>query len=170
MRTHFYSIILVALLISCSDLNENKDLPEQIEFSSGRIDPIIFRTDFSSDENWHQIIKLIESIYEEENFEPKLDFREDEKFGHVSINDLFKELDEQYKDQFNFYFVYDSLSLADSSILCIKIPDKYDPGADQFRTVPTAVFDIEGNLRIANMGFAEFSQNVDEMGIYRGLR
>ena len=47
--------------------------------------------------------------------------------------------------------------------------DLFEESGQIFRALPAAVQAIENNLSIANMDFAEFAENCDPEGVFRGF-
>jgi hypothetical protein len=47
--------------------------------------------------------------------------------------------------------------------------DLYTEPECEFRAIPSQIQGIENNLSIANMDFAEFTDSVDEDGVFRGF-
>lgn len=66
-------------------------------------------------------------------------------------------------------FVVDAVAIShpDHPILVVDLCD--EPGRT-FRTVPSQASGIESNLSLANMGWEEFADCVDDRGVFRGFR
>jgi len=47
--------------------------------------------------------------------------------------------------------------------------DLFEERGRQFRAVAAQVASIDNNLSIANMGFQEFAELVDDAGVFRGI-
>jgi len=45
-----------------------------------------------------------------------------------------------------------------------------DGGGPPFRCIPPELWAVENNLNIANMGWNDFADALDEDGVYRGLQ
>lgn len=52
-------------------------------------------------------------------------------------------------------------------ILCVDLLD--NPGR-AFRCVPSELWGVENNLRLANMEFSDFAESVEADGVFRGFR
>ena len=50
----------------------------------------------------------------------------------------------------------------------ILVVDLLEGGSRTFRTIPSQVWSIGSNLPIANMGWEDFADHVDERGVFRG--
>lgn len=55
----------------------------------------------------------------------------------------------------------------DNPVLCV---DLQAEKGRMFRIIPSEMWSIENNVRIANMDFYEFADQVDAEGIFRGFR
>jgi len=66
-------------------------------------------------------------------------------------------------------FIADSTTFAspDHPVL---VADLLDDGLRPFRCIPPELWAVENNLNIANMDWESFAGEVDEDGVYRGLR
>jgi hypothetical protein len=67
------------------------------------------------------------------------------------------------------------LFIADSTALTgpdhpVLVVDLLDDGNCPFQCIPAELWAVENNLNIANMDWAEFADDTDESGVYRGLR
>ena len=59
-----------------------------------------------------------------------------------------------------------SISLPDHPLLVV---DLMEERGRRFRAIASAIASIDNNLSIANMGFSEFANAVDESGVFRGF-
>jgi len=53
----------------------------------------------------------------------------------------------------------------ENPILCIDLADEF---GRSFRVLPAHIWAVANNLFISNMDFADFADNLDTNGIYRG--
>ena len=67
-----------------------------------------------------------------------------------------------------FAFVADQRALSDSEHPLLVVSFRDEPGRT-FRVIPSAVWGVENNLSIANLGFEEFADAVDDDGVFRGF-
>jgi hypothetical protein len=67
-----------------------------------------------------------------------------------------------------FMVVADSAAISQPDYPLLVV-DLLEERGRQFRAVATEVASIENNLSIANMGFEEFAELVDENGVFRGI-
>lgn len=127
--------------------------------------PHVVRTDFHDDDAW----ALIRSqILEEtsEGFRAYVDIVEDPAFADLGADSVLAAIPMGYPHGFLVVVDHESITLPDHPVLVL---DLQDPAYGRFRAVPSAVQQIENNLSIANMDFAEFAESVDPTGVFRGF-
>jgi len=73
---------------------------------------------------------------------------------------------EEFQHGFLMVVDADTLRLPEYPILVIAL--RRERGRS-FRAIPSEIQDIENNLSIANMDFADFADCVDADGVYRGF-
>lgn len=123
------------------------------------------RTDFRDDEAW--LVIRSEMMKETaDGFRAYVDGVEDGAFAEADPKTVMAALPPDYPHSFLVIVDADSMSLPDRPVLVI---DLLDPARGRFRAVPSAVQQIENNLSIANMDFAEFAGSVDSSGLFRGF-
>ena len=118
-----------------------------------------------------------------EGFQAYFEFLDDPAFQGVTIAELLSLVSSEYKTQFGFLMVVDHATITqpEHPLLIVNLDGdeahegKEDPAGEpeygrEFRAIPTAVSSIESNLSIANMGFEEFADAVDEDGVFRGFK
>lgn len=121
------------------------------------------RTHFSDESAWKAICEAI--IKPVGDFRAYVDFINDREYENLTPAQLITILpDELYH---SCVFIIDNFALEhkENPILVVNISD--DPSRT-FRVIPSEAWAVENNLSIANMGFEEFADNVDQDGIYRG--
>lgn len=130
-------------------------------------DPLVLRTDFSNENEWKTICNEILTPNPELGFLPNVVFASDSSFQNFSEEQLLSDSTSKYNHA--FIFLVDNITMANPEhpVLCIGL--QYNKGM-KFRTVPSEMWGIENNLSISNMDFEEFSQAVDEDGIFRGFK
>jgi len=69
-------------------------------------------------------------------------------------------------------FVADSVTFASDErpLLVVDLSDYHKRARPPFRCLPSWVFEIDGNLSIANMDFEEYAASVDPDGVFRDFR
>jgi len=96
-----------------------------------------------------------------------VDFVSDPKYDGLTADQLPSLLSEDSPLSFALIIDRTALSHPDHPILVIDLRD--EPGRT-FRVIPSALWEVENNLSIANMGFDEFANAVDQEGIFRGFQ
>jgi hypothetical protein len=129
---------------------------------------VVIRTDFDNQETWDRICGLIRApVYEGDNtFYAYVDFVEDAQYCNQPLEELLRGLPHDYKPTFLFVVDREAISRTDFPILVV---DLLESRGRTFRTIPAQVQGIENNLSIANMGFDEFAEAVDQDGVFRGF-
>jgi hypothetical protein len=130
--------------------------------------PLVIRTDFENQHAWETICKLIRAPVQEDGdaFYAYVDFLDDTDFRDLSADDLLARVSSDYAHSFLFVVDRTAITYPDFPILVV---DLYADRGRSFRAVPSKVQSIENNLSIANMDFAEFADDVDKDGIFRGF-
>ena len=95
-----------------------------------------------------------------------MDFLSDPEYDGITPEQL-RSLVSQSQNHM-LIFIVDQVALAhpDHPLLVVDLHD--EPGR-AFRVIPSEMWGIENNLSIANMEFAEFADNVDQDGVFRGF-
>ena len=124
---------------------------------------LALRTDFSDEAAWKSLCATIQDPDAE--FTANVDFISDPKYDGLIADKLPSLLSAD--SPLSFAFIIDRLALShpDHPILVVDLQEK--PGRT-FRVIASALWEVENNLSIANMGFDEFASAVDKNGIYRG--
>jgi hypothetical protein len=65
--------------------------------------------------------------------------------------------------------VADAQTMRDQTVLFVDFNELNERVGRTFRSIPSEVEPIVANLSLANMGFAEFADNTDPDGIFRGF-
>ena len=127
--------------------------------------PHVVRTDFHDDAAWAGIRSQVleETI---DGFRAYVDIVEDAAFKDVGADSVIAALPPHYSHSFLVIVDHDSMTFPDHPVLVL---DLQDPAHGRFRALPTTVQQIENNLSIANMDFAEFAVSVDPSGLFRGF-
>lgn len=125
---------------------------------------LVLRTDFSNEAAWKSICAVIQNP--EAEFPANIEFVSDAKFMGVTATELTARLAEGYPFSFAFIVDHAALTGPDYAILVVDLQE--EPGRT-FRVMASALWSVENNLSIGNMGFEEFADAVDEQGIFRGF-
>jgi len=125
---------------------------------------LVLRTDFSDDASWQSLCEVLKEGGDD--VPVALDFVSDQKFDGLVPTKLGNLLKAQSKK--NFAFVIDIITLEknDHPILVVWLGAKR---VQTFRVIPSELGNVDNNLSIANMGFEEFANAVDQDGVFRGF-
>jgi hypothetical protein len=126
---------------------------------------LVLRTDFSSDAVWEAVCSEIRKPVGE--FRAYVDCVSDASFAGLSIEKL---VELAAKDQDRpFVFLVDEVTIADQEHPIVVV-DLFTDLGRSFRVVPREMWGVENNLSIANMDFADFADNADDDGVFRGFQ
>lgn len=147
-------------------------------------DPWVIRTNFSNDAQWEQVRKLIAAPQRHvgRDFFAYVRFVDDRRYQDREPLDIVRSLPDDYPGM--FLFLVDDHSLEDSEhpVLVVgfyptddnlnafrRKPRETPPGdIATFRALPSQIQNIQNNLSIANLDFEDYSNHVDEDGVFRG--
>ncbi len=127
--------------------------------------PLIIRTDFSDDAVWKKIVSALQQP-DDSLFLFNMELLEDPQYTDATADMLVTSVPKDYQHPFIAIADSDTMLGPEHPLLMIDLAD--EPG-NQFRAIPASVAAIENNLSIANMGFDEFAQEVDDDEIFRGI-
>ena len=124
----------------------------------------LVRTDFSSDQGWREAVRQA-TAQTEDGFRAELEPIDHRRFEGQSPEAL--AANERWKGR-GALFVVDAHTIEDCecSILCVDLSGR---PIRTFRAIPSALWGVENNLRLANMDFDEFLRAAGEDGIFRGF-
>ncbi len=125
---------------------------------------LVLRTEFSDDAAWKTVCSAIEEPVGA--FKAYVDFIDDREYEGLTPEQLLKLVPED--TYHSFVFMVDKIALSEQEHPVLVVDLSEEPGRT-FRVVPSEAWGIQNNLSIANMGFSEFADNVDEDGIFRGF-
>ena len=126
---------------------------------------LVLRTDFSDDMAWRSVCDAIQA--------PVGDFRayvecvSDPAFAGATPADMASLQPE--RSNHSFVFLVDELALSSSEHPIVVVDLIEEPGR-WFRVIPREAWAVENNLSLANMDFADFADNVDHDGVFRGFQ
>ena len=178
---NFYRILVLGFVFCVGCASRNLDVTQQDEQ-----DVWVIRTDFSDDPQWEAVKKLIAEPQRDpisnQEFVAYVDFVSDQAFRGLEQNSLIKSLPDNYPGFLCLIVDETTLKHSEHPILVVDFAPESDNPADyerkpsqtpddeikSFRAIPSTIQAIENNLSIANADFEDFSEYVDEDGIYRG--
>jgi hypothetical protein len=123
---------------------------------------LVLRTHFSNEAVWKALCEAIVAPVGE--FQAYVEFVSDAEYEAAPIEALVK----LASPNRSFMFVVDRLAIEspDHAVLIVDLTG--EPGRS-FRVVPQEMWSVENNLSLANMGFEEFADAVDDDGVFRGF-
>jgi hypothetical protein len=127
-------------------------------------DAPVLRTDFSDQGVWNDVCSEIRQPVD--GFLANVEFVDDPEFAGVTVDELPRIIPGDSGHGYIFVVDQVTMSAPDHPLLVVDLIT--EPGRT-FRAIPSTVQSIENNLSIANMDFAEFADNVDETGVFRGF-
>jgi hypothetical protein len=125
---------------------------------------LVLRTDFSDTAAWEAICAAIEEPVGE--FKAYVEFISDPEFDSISLEQLLSLVPGDSNQ--TYMFVVDRMALAQPEHP-ILVVDLYTEPGRTFRVIPAEMWGVENNLSIANMDFAEFADEADADGVFRGF-
>lgn len=125
---------------------------------------LLIRTDFSDEKRWQQLKH--DASEPGDLFFFNLETVDDRANSGASLDQVLAALPEGYPH--SFIVVADTVAISQPEHPLLVVDVAEEPGR-QFRAIATQIAAIDNNLSVANMGFEEFAELVDENGIFRGL-
>ena len=130
---------------------------------------LLVRTDYSDDRIWHAALSAATAVYESDDFERMgalLRPVESSALSNLTPEELVSLPREAY---LSLIAVADAQMMLDQTVLFVDFNELNGPVGRTFRSIPSEVETIVANLTLANMDFAEFADNADSDGIFRGF-
>ena len=125
---------------------------------------LLIRTDFSDESAWRQLTKVLSEPGDPFIF--NMEIVDDRSNSGATVEQLMDALPKEHPHSFMVIADNTAISQPDYPLLVV---DLYHERGRQFRAVAVEVPAIDNNLSIANMGFEEFADLVDETGVFRGI-
>ncbi len=127
---------------------------------------LVIRTDFSDDAVWNELKSAITREDPVHGFQADVAFVDDAAYAGLTIERVLELFPEDSEQPFVFLVDGEAISGAEHPVVCV---DLFDERGRTFRVVPSEMWCVENNLALANMDFADFADNVDEDGVFRGF-
>jgi hypothetical protein len=127
-------------------------------------DAYVIRTDFSNDGGWQDTCHAIRQELSE--LETNVQFIEDPAYDGASPQDLLPVL--EGNPVHSFVFIIDRASMASPEFPVLVMDLITEPGRT-FRVIPSKMPNVEANLWLANMDYADYADSVDADGVFRGF-
>ena len=123
---------------------------------------LVLRTDFSDDTAWTALKAAIDSFDEHR----RATFVSNPAFAGIAVQALIDAGADD--DKPTYLFVADAITMTDDEHPLLAV-DLYDEPGRAFRVPPRWYAYVSDNLTVANMNFAEYADETDESGTYRGF-
>ena len=124
----------------------------------------LIRTDFSNQSAWKKLKIAVSQPGDPFIF--GMEIVDDRANSGVTVEQLMDALPEDYPHSFIVVADGTAISEPDHALLIV---DLLEERGRRFRAVAAEVASIDNNLSIANMGFEEFADLVDQTGVFRGI-
>jgi hypothetical protein len=125
---------------------------------------LLIRTDFSDQSVWKRLKTAVSEPVEPGFF--NMEIVDDPDNSGATVEQLMEALPESYEH--SFMVVADVVSISEPHFPLLVV-DLFVERGRKFRAEAAHVPSIDNNLSIANMGFEEFAELVDESGVFRGI-
>lgn len=129
----------------------------------------VLRTFFEDDAAWMTVCDLIRrpvNVHGQDFF-AYVEFIDNPIFRDRTGSELLKMIPPEYGH--TFLFIVDETATKGPEFP-ILVMDLWDEPGRTFRVIQSEVQGVENNLSIANMDFRDFADNVEDDGIFRGLK
>jgi hypothetical protein len=125
---------------------------------------LMIRTDFSDAAAWKRIVEAVQEPVDPFIF--NMEIVDDREYEGATVEQLMRSISDDYPHSFIVVVDQHAISQPDHPLLIV---DLLEERGRQFRALPSEVPSIDNNLSIANMGFEEFADSVDDTGVFRGF-
>ena len=130
---------------------------------------LLVRTHYSDDRAWHTALSAATAVYEVDDFgrmDALLRPVESPALSNLTPEELVELAREDYLGQIA---VADAQTMRDHTVLFVDFNELNGQAGRTFRSFPSDVETIVANLSVANMDFAEFADNTNPDGTFRGF-
>jgi hypothetical protein len=142
------------------------------------IGTLLVRTDFSDDDAWHQVGDEATREYGPDGFRANVEPVSDSRWAGATWLAV-KAAAPAGDAGPSVLFIADSITFAspEHPVLVVDLQDKFLSVAEYpeiaartpFRCTPSALWDVENNLNIANLDWEDYARGTDDDGVYRGF-
>ena len=126
----------------------------------------VLRIDFSDQTAWEKIRIEIQKPVGLFHFIAYVDFIDDIQYADLTRDQLLRLILPTYNHSFIIVVDRSAISSPEHPLLVI---DLFDDAHQEFRALPSKVQSIENNLSIGNMDFEDFTNALDDDGVFRGF-
>ncbi len=124
---------------------------------------LVVRTDFSDDSTWRTVTEAISDGTPP--FQAYVRFVDDRRYDGLTIDGLLELVPPDSQPYFVFLVDSETVTNPEHPILVV---DLLEERGRSFRALPRAMWDVQPNLYIANAGFEEYIDQLED-GVYRGF-
>lgn len=122
---------------------------------------LVLRTDFADEASWKALCAAIQRPVGD--FRARVSLLSDRVYEGATVEQIIASAADH-----TFVFIADRVALEDPAQPVLVVDLEEEPGRS-FRVVPSEAWSVENNLSLANMGFDEFADAVDDDGVFRGF-
>ena len=123
---------------------------------------LLIRTDFSNQDAWNKLKRIVTEP--DDPFIFNMEIVDDRANSGATAEQLLQALPEDYPH--GFVAVADSVAISQPDYPVL-VMDLVEERGRQFRAIAAQLASIDNNLSIANMGFEDFADSVDQSGVFR---
>jgi hypothetical protein len=127
---------------------------------------LVIRTDFSDDEAWEMVCRLIKMPQTPYRFQARVECISDATCDGLTPAEIRSILPLNSRESFVFLVDSEAIVRPDHPVLVV---DLYEEPGRTFRVIPSEAWGVENNLSLSNMGFEDFAGSVDDDGVFRGF-
>ena len=139
---------------------------------------MVIRTDFAHETEWTEIQLAIVEPQTEDDFMADVRFVDDRSCDGLTVPQLLELVPADSNEVLVFIVDTETLTHPDRPVLAVRVWDYEEGGGDNgkgpdygstFRVIPSEMWAVENNISLANMDWEDFTDNVDDDGIFRGF-
>jgi hypothetical protein len=129
---------------------------------------LVVRTDFTDNAAWQALCTTIQAPVGKLQFRAYVDCLSDPEYDGSTPEQLRAAAGSPTTSNHTFIFIVDRTALThrEHPILVL---DLYEEPGRTFRVIPAEMASVENNLSIANMDFSDFTDSLDQDGVFRGF-
>jgi hypothetical protein len=130
---------------------------------------LLLRTDYSDDRAWQAALTAANAVYDGDDFERMGALPRPVESPALSNLTPAEPVALAREDYLSLIAVADAQTMRDQTVLFVDFNERTGQVGRTFRSIPSEVEPVVANLSLANMDFAEFADNTDADGIFRGF-
>jgi len=132
---------------------------------------VLIRTDYTDDNAWADVATAAQAPSSPDGFTANLILVNEPIWNSITVEDLLSEI---YDSSLSYVFIADTETMThpEHPILAVYTSNIDRRGIERgrsVRVVPRAMWSIENNLSTANLDFADYVENSDADGVFRGF-